>query len=202
MFPERPEEYEEPSRDFELDRLSDQDEDQVIYLSQVRKFLTENGAFQRLVQRIQSAARLTTGQAIQSIREKIINVLTNRYERNPGEAHHYQTSSEIPWSPQNLFSKQYTHRARFEVSWDPETFISKQYTHEGGDMPKIEEVIAITGSAIEAQALTCGEYMRQVWPTSRMETLQALQAAIDCPAKRHSCKVSSMPMNACECYLL
>lgn len=44
------------------------------------------------------------------------------------------------------------------------------------------QVIVLCGSEINAQSLSCAEYMHQVWPKTGLELLRALE---DCRAKKH-----------------
>jgi hypothetical protein len=48
----------------------------------------------------------------------------------------------------------------FEVGWDILNFMHFQY----GELVPIATVVVLTGSSTNAQATTCGEYVRQNWP--------------------------------------
>lgn len=74
------------------------------------------------------------------------------------------------------------------VAWDLPGFIHQEYPQE--QELKLGLVITITGSGIDAQALTCAEYMRQVWPATGYDTLKALEEAIDKGiGYTHKCKL-------------
>ena len=76
----------------------------------------------------------------------------------------------------------------FEVAWDLPGFINHEYVQGVG--LQLGSIITITGSSIDAQALTCAEYMRQVWPTTGAETLKALQESVYKGIGRsHKCKI-------------
>lgn len=79
-------------------------------------------------------------------------------------------------------------QASFLMSWNIHAFIEEQYPKERD--VHLGSIVTITGSGIDAQAMTCSAYMRQVWPTTGLETLQALQEAIsNDPGERHECRV-------------
>ncbi|KAJ0420501.1 hypothetical protein BJY00DRAFT_136689 [Aspergillus carlsbadensis] len=72
----------------------------------------------------------------------------------------------LPVSP-NISRKcpSQTHQMVFEVEWDPIQFIAEQ-RYEEGRSDAFERAITLTGSVSHAQALTCGQYLRQTWPFS------------------------------------
>jgi hypothetical protein len=76
--------------------------------------------------------------------------------------------------------------AHYVISWKPLKFLREQ-SYQKGRKQAIGEIITVTGSAIDAQAMTCAQYMNQTWPLSGVETLGALQAAMAAPFHRHHC---------------
>jgi hypothetical protein len=132
-------------------------------------FLVGSHAYKRLHTRIQTVSLLTSrkGQTIQEIRNKILDTLTRSIE----------TRSK---SPAFKF-----HSATFQISWNPLAFLVEQY--QDGAKQSIKEIITLNGSAIDAQAVTCGGYMQQVWPETGHETLEALQTAITHSKRPHKC---------------
>lgn len=75
------------------------------------------------------------------------------------------------------------------LDWPLSNFLKEQYPSE--EHLQLDSVITITGSEIDAQALTCAEYMRQVWPTTGLETLRALQRAVNAgDGKSYECKIT------------
>jgi hypothetical protein len=81
----------------------------------------------------------------------------------------------------------YTYSASLEIIWNPISFLIDQQ-YQGGEDHAIRTVITLTGSGIDAQAITCAQYMQQTWPMTGIETLQALEAAIsDSRAHSHKC---------------
>lgn len=49
----------------------------------------------------------------------------------------------------------------------------------------ISDMITLTGTLTQAQALTCGAYMRQTWPQSGLQTLEAVKHVLN---NEKSCK--------------
>lgn len=73
------------------------------------------------------------------------------------------------------------------IAWNLPRFIQEEYTWETN--LKLSLVITITGSSNEAQALSCAEYMQQVWPATGYDTLKALEEAIEKgEGNTHKCK--------------
>ncbi|KAK3361004.1 hypothetical protein B0T24DRAFT_539780 [Lasiosphaeria ovina] len=59
---------------------------------------------------------------------------------------------------------------------DVETFVRHEYPDTAGEF-KLGEVISITGSPTDAQALTCLAYMEQTWPSTGGDMLSTVQRA-------------------------
>jgi hypothetical protein len=65
------------------------------------------------------------------------------------------------------------------MQWDLEGFIFHQdYAPEAGD--PLWSALTLTGSATQAQALTCSQYMAQTWPATGFSTLSFLKEAMNC----------------------
>ena len=80
------------------------------------------------------------------------------------------------------------YKVTFEVNWDPLTFVKEQ---EYGEEPSraIETAITLTGSAKDAQALTCAQYMYQTWPSTGGHIIEVVKDVIrDGPGHRHTGK--------------
>lgn len=76
----------------------------------------------------------------------------------------------------------------FEILWDLPQFIQDEFPDKN-DL-QLGSIITITGSCVDAQALTCAEYMHQVWPTTGLDTLKALQETMNQGLRiSHSCKL-------------
>jgi len=76
----------------------------------------------------------------------------------------------------------------FRIKWDPLAFIKEQ-DYGGEPCEAVKTAITLTGSAADAQALTCGQYLRQTWPLSGGHTTGLLQDVVRSgPNYRHTCK--------------
>jgi hypothetical protein len=56
-------------------------------------------------------------------------------------------------------------------------FLQAKYPNE--HEAQLESLITVVGSGDNVQAITCAQYMDQVWPVAGMETLLALQGALE-----------------------
>ena len=65
---------------------------------------------------------------------------------------------------------------RFNVTWGLREFLQSQF---GNRAPQIGSLVALTGSALYAQATTCSDYLQTTWPCSGAFFLSTLQTAVD-----------------------
>lgn len=65
----------------------------------------------------------------------------------------------------------------FRIPWDPRGFLIEQEYMESLE-EAIEKVITLTGSTESVQALTCGDYMRQTWPSTGKDVLKLLKVLV------------------------
>jgi hypothetical protein len=65
----------------------------------------------------------------------------------------------------------------FEMEWDPLAFTEDQ-AYKGQPHEAVEIAITLTGSAKDAQALTCAQYLRQTWPSTGESIMQLVQDVI------------------------
>ncbi|PLN75622.1 hypothetical protein BDW42DRAFT_199323 [Aspergillus taichungensis] len=65
----------------------------------------------------------------------------------------------------------------FKICWDPRSFLMEQEYMEGPE-EALEKVITLTGSTKSVQALTCGDYMRQTWPSTGKDVLRLLKVLV------------------------
>jgi hypothetical protein len=161
----------------------EEEEDPVVpFLPEARYFILESKAYQQLLERIKLSLTLTPrqGTTIELIRKDIITGLSIQPRSQDGT--------------QQVVSQLYN--VSFEITWNPVSFLKEQYHNEGHQ--EISEVITLNGSAIDAQAITCAQYMHQVWPSTGNETLRVLQSAI---AQRLSTAIGSEQPYEGNCYL-
>jgi hypothetical protein len=62
----------------------------------------------------------------------------------------------------------------FKIEWDILNFMRFQY----GEIVPIATVVVLTGSSTNAQATTCGEYVRQNWPLVGPEVLKIIDKSL------------------------
>jgi len=167
-----PKDIEEDLKDDKDDDEEFDDESELPELAEAVVFLFQSEAFRQLQIRMRTESQLSSrdGQTIQSIREKVLI----RFGLNTPD-------SQIAKG----FKEPRFRSAIISVSWNPKFFLQQEYPET--DPPNIKDIIAIIGGLKDAQATTCGLYVRQVWPLSGEEALNALQIAIDQPGQAHNC---------------
>jgi hypothetical protein len=143
----------------DLEEIEEENEDYAIsQYPDAWKFLTDGEVYQWLLGRVRSEMLLTEreGTAAENIRCEILKRLASS-KTGPGYNHGIS-------------------KAKFEIPWNLLNFIKEHYPDEG--QLELGSVITIVGDGIDAQALTCAQYMEQVWPTTGVETLSILQEAV------------------------
>jgi hypothetical protein len=151
----------------------DENEDYAItHFPDAWRFLTNGHAYQWLLGKVRTEMLLTKrdGTLAENIRREILKGLAfGKKEHGYGQG----------------FCK-----AKFEIPWNLPAFLREQYPYE--QHVQLGSLITIVGSGVDAQALTCAENMRQVWPITGLETLSALQEAITKgPGKSYKCNSNS-----------
>ncbi|KAK1255021.1 hypothetical protein MKX08_009016 [Trichoderma sp. CBMAI-0020] len=74
-----------------------------------------------------------------------------------------------------------THGVSITVDWDLALFLQKQKYNESPDMA-VERALTVTGSEIEAQAVTTAQYLDQAWPSSGSHLLDLIKQ-VACAAR-------------------
>lgn len=70
-----------------------------------------------------------------------------------------------------------SHCMVFELDWDPQAFVwDQKIDEECGNA--VAMAITITGSANDAQALSCSQYLAQTWPGAGPEVLELIKGAV------------------------
>lgn len=84
------------------------------------------------------------------------------------------------------------HTLLLVMDWDPLKFIKEQmYEEKPGEV--IGKIITLTGSAQDAQAQTCSEYLSQIWPSAAKQILLLLKDVLSSgPEHRHEFKISHL----------
>jgi hypothetical protein len=98
--------------------------------------------------------------------------------------------------PEQMISrrKAQLYRVKYVIEWDLISFLEEQ-RYDVPIGPVLEAVIVLTGNMGDAQATTCGEYLKQTWPTTgsfiinllievvrqtRAECIPSHQSTVDC----------------------
>ena len=74
-----------------------------------------------------------------------------------------------------------TNSVSFDVHWDPINFMKSQY--DVYETVRLSSVITVTGTALRAQAITCGQYVKCYWPLRGAGVLERLEAAVRSPLR-------------------
>ena len=76
----------------------------------------------------------------------------------------------------------------FVTKWDLLAFFDDQMYKERPD-EAVKTAITLTGSAKDAQALTCAQYLCQTWPSAGHHTIQLVQDVLNSvPGNQSTCK--------------
>jgi hypothetical protein len=123
------------------------------YLADARSLVEDSTSFRLLLEKAKTALKLTSSSGImmENVRLETYNALK-------------VPTSKPSFSPVNI---------ECYISWDPAQFLQDQF--EIPTDASLCNVITITGSNEEFQAVTCLDYVRQVWPITGEELLLALQ---------------------------
>ncbi|KAE8141258.1 hypothetical protein BDV38DRAFT_237643 [Aspergillus pseudotamarii] len=129
--------------------------------------ICESGAYSDLVANIQKACFLSSPQpnTIKGVRDVVLEVL---------HVTSFISRRTIPES----YSMVYT------MSWDLPAFVSEQEYHSAAHIA-MEGSITLTGSENELQALACGEYIVQTWPSMGPSVLVLVKEAARWPRQKH-----------------
>ena len=120
------------------------------------QFLTGSHAYYWLLARVRTEMLLTKrDRASEAIKREIMRGLASR--------------------PKG-YAKAVT-KAKFYVYWSLRTFLKEKYPDE--QSVRLGSLITMIASGDDVQALTCAQYMGQVWPVTGPETLSAVQGALD-----------------------
>lgn len=146
-------------------------------LTEAVLLLFQSNAFEQLQTRIRTESLLSNreGQAIQSIRTTILGALDTLDS-------HFRASSK------GLKLR----TANFAVSWNAVEFLRQQYPEL--EPPAIKDIVTLTSAATDAQAVTCRDYIRQLWPLSGEDALLVLQTAVDNPGRAYKRKTTFFPL--------
>lgn len=129
--------------------------------SEAYTFVTKSNAFRWLLSKVQTSVTLTKRE------ETVMDEIGDLILANPTPRR-----TEIG----QLFPQTH-YKLAFKLEWSPLDFLKEQYCDYGEDIT-LGEVITLNGSAVDAQAVTCFQYMHQMWPSTGEETMRGLEGAI------------------------
>jgi hypothetical protein len=115
------------------------DEDIVPQLEPVQAMLVSGDAFRHLASELRRSLYRDDSYGMTTIRNVVLKSVTSSNTSTPC------------WAT-----------ATFLAKWDVMRFMRSQYSK----IPSVASVLVLTGSALYAQATTCGEYVRKHWPTT------------------------------------
>jgi hypothetical protein len=127
------------------------DEDIVPQLEPVQDMLVSGDAFRHLASELRRSLYRDDSYGMTTIRDVILKSVTS------------SNTSTACWAT-----------ATFLAKWDVMRFMRSQYNK----LPSVASVLVLTGSALYAQAITCGEYVRMHWPTTGFIFLDLLDKVL------------------------
>ncbi|ERF70613.1 hypothetical protein EPUS_02479 [Endocarpon pusillum Z07020] len=153
------------------DECDDGDEGEYMAdIAPIRDFLVSGKAFQDLATAMRRSLYCDDRTSIDRIAHQILERLSEAESAPCPRCSGPQDDSKGCSDHRPIYS------VRFQVSWDPQGFLQSQF---GNRAPRIGSLVALTGSALYAQATTCSEYLQTNWPRSGSFVLSTLQKIID-----------------------
>lgn len=140
-----------------------------IEINVYQQILHASDAFARLLQNIKRDISLSGVEPVvmQSVRSTIMAAF-----------HDFQTRI-------SRWKKPKPYGMTFILNWDTRDFLKNEFDGESS-LDQLSCVITLTGSERVLQALPCGEYMQQTWPSSGLLTLGLVQEALEDPHQQHN----------------
>jgi hypothetical protein len=154
-----------------VDDLINQDSNEEAKDPAYRDFIFKAPAYEWLIANLRKECFLAPAEpnSMEAIRRKIIYSLPSSHEVS-----------------RKKLAEAY--KITFEIEWDPLAFVKEQKYKEQPD-EAIEIAITLIGSAKDAQALTCAQYLRQTWPSAGGHTVQLVKDVLRSGrGHRHICK--------------
>jgi hypothetical protein len=153
---------------------ADADEDEEADMPELlayRDFISEVPAYKWLLANVHREILLASAEPnlMDAVRRKILHFLPSSHKVSR------KTSVEA-------------YKVVYEIEWDLLAFVKEQEYIEEPD-EAVEKVITLTGSANDAQALTCAQYLYQTWPSAGEHIIRLLKnVARSETGHRHACK--------------
>lgn len=147
-------------------------------LENYRRLLLDSEAFERFLFAIKSRNRLsgvdtTVMQVLRGQTLKAIESVSKEFRKT---TEGYLKPRISRWRRPNTYS------LSLELDWDPITFLRNE-GYDGQPSQVLGKIITLTGDEETSQALSCQEYMEQIWPYTGLKTLENLCQALDTMGK-------------------
>jgi hypothetical protein len=133
----------DPDEELEEEEQEEQEESAIPELHAYQDFISKSPAYEWLLATLRKEFLLAPAEpnSMEAVRREILHSLPSSHK----------VSRKKP--PQAC-------KVTFKIKWDPLAFVKEQdYGEEPGEA--VKTAITLTGSAGDAQALTCGQYLRQ-----------------------------------------
>jgi len=160
-----------PNQDVHEEAEDVNEEDNMPELLAYRDFILKAPAYEWLLARLCREFLLipTQPNSMETIRQEIIHSLPSVHKVSRKE------SAEA-------------YKITFEIKWDPLAFVKEQEYREEPD-EAVEIAITLTGSAKDAQAITCAQYLYQTWPLVGEHIIQLVKDVVSGgPGPQHTCE--------------
>ncbi|KAI9832643.1 MAG: hypothetical protein M1819_004228 [Sarea resinae] len=168
-LPSAPIEENDTTSELELDGYK-------LQFQEVKTFLIGGAPFHRLIEKLREQLELAKDDKMEMI-SRTVSAAIKRYKPRTNDLARPTTKLD----------------AEYHLHWIPVKFLKSQY--EDGVLQPLDAVLAVTGSAINAQATTCAAYMRQIWPVSGPRLLRGIQTSLVADRKEYQNSHNSLPGN-------
>lgn len=128
-----------------------------------RQFVIKSPAYKWLIDTMFVEVTQTNSTASQDIRSAIWGNVFHSLHPRTGER---LLTRQRPTQP---------HRITFTLDWDLRSFLKRRRVGGADYDAEFENIVTLTGTAQECQALTIGQYLLQAWPSSGRPMLQLIQ---------------------------
>jgi hypothetical protein len=160
----------DPSEAIKDVQPEDDIEEHLDNLAPIRDFLVSSEAFQNLATAMRRSLYCDDRTGMDEIRCQVLEGLSEAADLtccpNCSDDDEKRCSNH-----QSFYS------VRFNVIWGLRGFLQSQFGNRRA--PQIGTLVALTGSALYAQATTCFDYLQTTWPRSGAFFLSTLQTAVD-----------------------
>ena len=149
-----------------------------VNLENYRRLLLDSEAFERFLFAIRSRNTLSgTDTTVREVlRGQILKAIDSASKEFRKTTEGYLKPRISRWRRPN------TYNLSLELDWDPIAFLRNE-GYDGQPSQILGNIITLTGDEEASQALSCQEYMEQIWPYTGLKTLDNLCQALDTMGK-------------------